>query len=259
MPHNRPPRMGGGFHRSRSPHSFHRSRSPHSHGIRYHSSSSHGNPICCCLIAIPICVIGFVIAGLALIFSSNDRPERIALFLSPFQFTRRYNEYATEWERDYKLSFMDASFQINSAPALVNKVTGPYFPVFDSCVKESEEGHCMAAESISYYSSLTLTGQDSVSVDIRGADGVPIWQETGATGYYLIYSRSEMNCDPYADDDESNSCYRKCLNKGGEYDDYNQECKIAYSLVRICLRVDGANNTFVPDTAQLAIPSSSQS
>lgn len=117
----------------------------------------------------------------------------------------------------------------------------------------------MTAESISYHSSLTLTGQDSVSVDIRGADGVPIWQETGVTGYYLIYSRSEMNCDPYEDDSESNSCYRKCVNRGGEYDDYTQECKIAYSLVRICLRVDGANNTFVPDTAQFAIPSPSQS
>ena len=70
MPHNRPPRMGGGFRRSHS---------PHFRGGRYQSGRSHGNPICCLIISIPICVLAFTIAGFALIFSSNDRVQRIQL------------------------------------------------------------------------------------------------------------------------------------------------------------------------------------
>lgn len=185
-------------------------------------------------------------------FSVSNCAFLLAMLIS------RYNEYAAEW-KSLKSSFQGATFQVNSSPAIMTTVSGKYFPVFDNCINSSGEGACTAAESVFYYSTLSLTGQDSVKVNIKGANGEVLLEESGVTGYYLVYTRSEMSCDPYADDSDSDSCYHKCRSMGGEYSDNRQECRVAYSLVRICLRVDGRNNTYVPDTAQLVISFSAQS
>ena len=171
---------------------------------------------CCCIIFVSIIILVFSVSGG--IVGPSDRNERIALFLFASLLMHRYNEYVAEWEKSLKSSFLDATFYVNSSKAMLDKVSGDYFPVYDACTVSSEENNCTAAESISYFVPLSLTGQDQVTVNITNANNEVLLSETGITGYFEIYTYKEMNCNP--DGESSRDCYSVCIDEGGEYDFY---------------------------------------
>ena len=146
----------------------------------------------------------------------------------------------------YSNAFSLTSFQLvknGSSPSSFEKRTQStkFFPVADGCDSKGDpEGGCVSTTSHSFYSTYdTPTGVDYVSISIKNSDNTEI---------YNVYSRSDMSCRTDVEDSDSESCYKKCINMNGEYNDYKVECKVSYVLTSFCIRVSESSNSYSTDT-----------
>ena len=154
----------------------------------------------------------------------------------------------------YANAFALTSFQLSkngTAPSSFEKrsQSADFFPVADGCDSKGDpEGGCVSTTSHSFYSTYdTPVGVDYVSISIKNSDDSEIYSERKPVRYYKIYSKSDMNCRTDVEDSDSDSCYKKCINMNGEYNDYQVECKVSYVLTGFCLRVSETTNGYSID------------
>lgn len=240
-PRNRPPR-----HTSSRHHSTYLNVSLfQDHHNGKHGHSSPRDCICCCIFVCIVIPMVLIIIGLVTLNSENNRVERIEKCNLSCYFMCSYNSRAKEWNDKYASLFKDASFLLNDmTPMNLTTRSSKYFPVADACSSDGDpEGGCVSTVSYSFHSTLSIVG-DSVSVSIRNSNDSILYSDTKDAGYFVVYDQNDMNCDPDEDDSESSSCYRKCISMNGEYDDWSVTCKVAYSLVGICIRVVNGESAY---------------
>ena len=159
-----------------------------------------------------------------------------------------------EWNQVYANTFALTSFVVtkedgSTSPFEKRSQSADFFPVADGCDSKGDpEGGCVSTTSHSFYSTYdTPVGVDYVSISIKNSENSDIYSERKPVRYYKIYSRSDMNCRTDVEDSESESCYKKCINMNGEYNDYTVECKVSYVLTRFCIRVSESTNGYSID------------
>lgn len=166
-----------------------------------------------------------------------------------------YNDRAKEWNEVYSNAFSLTSFQLvknGSSPSSFEKRTQStkFFPVADGCDSKGDpEGGCVSTTSHSFYSTYdTPTGVNYMYFSIKNSDNTEIYTEKKPVRYYNVYSRSDMSCRTDVEDSDSESCYKKCINMDGQYNDYKAECKVSYVLTSFCIRVSESSNSYSTDT-----------
>lgn len=154
----------------------------------------------------------------------------------------------------YSNAFAQTSFELtkgDESPTPLEKrsQSADFFPVADGCDSKGDpEGGCVSTISYSFYSTYnTPTGVDYVSISIKNSDNSDIYSENKPVRYFKVYSRSDMNCRTDVEDSESESCYKKCINMNGEYNDYTAECRVSYVLTGFCIRVNENTNGYSID------------
>lgn len=159
-----------------------------------------------------------------------------------------YNTRAKEWNDNYASLFQQASFSLADNSMKLKSKSSEYFPVADACSSSGDpEGGCIPTVSHSFLETMSITG-DSVFVNISNSDGSSLFMDTKDAGYFVIYDQYDMNCKTDVSDSDSDSCYHKCMSMNGEYNDWRGECKVAYSLVGICIRVEKNDRTYLPSS-----------
>ena len=164
-----------------------------------------------------------------------------------------YNDRAKEWNEVYSSRFALTSFELTkeggSSSFEKRSQSTKFFPVADGCDSKGDpEGGCVSTTSHSFYSTYdTPTGVDYVSISIKNSDNSEIYTRNEPVRYFKVYSRSDMNCRTDVEDSDSESCYKKCINMNGEYNDYKVECKVSYVLTSFCIRVSESSNSYSVD------------
>ena len=198
-------------------------------------------------IIIPIILF---IVGIITVNSDNTRVERIEKWNWSCCLTSSYNARAQEWNDNYASLFQSASFSLDGNSMSLTSKSSQYFPVADACSSSGDpEGGCISTDSHSFQSTMSISG-DFVSVNILNSDGSTLYSDTRDAGYFVVYDPNDMNCDTDASDSDSDSCYRKCVSMNGEYNDWTGECRVAYSLVGICVRVENDDPTYRPSSSR---------
>ena len=186
-------------------------------------------------IIIPIILF---IVGIITVNSDNTRVERIEKWNWSCCLTSSYNARAQEWNDNYASLFQSASFSLDGNSMSLTSKSSQYFPVADACSSSGDpEGGCISTVSHSFQSTMSISG-DFVSVNILNSDGSTLYSDTRDAGYFVVY------------DPDSDSCYRKCVSMNGEYNDWTGECRVAYSLVGICVRVENDDPTYRPSSSR---------